>query len=61
MAGSTLALTEFGNPEANPGGGFGGSAIIEGPAGSQLIAVVRISSSTTGGVVAEDYNGIQIP
>lgn len=61
MAGSTLELTEFGNPEANPGGGFGGSAIIEGPTGSQLIAVVRISSNTTGGVVAEDYNGIQIP
>jgi hypothetical protein len=59
-AGSTIELTEFGNPEANPGGGFGGSAIIEGPAGSQLIAVVRISSSTAGGVVAEDYNGIAI-
>lgn len=53
-------LTEFGNPEANPGGGFGGAAIIEGPAGSQLIAVVRISSNTASGVVAEDYNGIAI-
>jgi len=55
-----IELTEFGNPEANPGGGFGGSAIVEGPAGSQLIAVVRIASNTTGGVVAEDYNGIQV-
>jgi hypothetical protein len=53
-------LTEFGNPEANPGGGFGGAAIVEGPTGSQLIAVVRISSNTTAGVVAEDYNGIAI-
>jgi hypothetical protein len=59
-AGNTLELTEFGNPEANPGGGFGGSVIVEGPAGSQLIAVVRIASSTPGGVVAEDYNGIAI-
>jgi hypothetical protein len=59
-AGSTIELTEFGNPEANPGGGFGGSVIIEGPAGSRLIAVVRISSNTTGGIVAEDYNGITV-
>jgi len=59
-AGNTVQLTEFGNPEANPGGGFGGSAIIEGPAGSQLIAVVRISSNTPTGVVAEDYNGIAV-
>ncbi|MFM7173540.1 MAG: hypothetical protein ACKO4U_10965 [Caldilinea sp.] len=60
LAGSTVQLTEFGNPEANPGGGFGGSVIVEGPAGSQLIAVVRISSNTSTGVVAEDYNGIAI-
>jgi hypothetical protein len=59
-AGGSIELTEFGNPEANPGGGFGGSVIIEGPAGSKLIAVVRISSNTTTGVVAEDYNGIAI-
>lgn len=59
-AGSSIQLTEFGNPEANPGGGFGGSVIVQGPAGSQLIAVVRISSNTSGGVVAEDYNGIAI-
>lgn len=60
LAGSSTQLTEFGNPEANPGGGFGGSVIVEGPAGSQLIAVVRISSNTSTGVVAEDYNGIAI-
>jgi len=60
LAGSTTQLTEFGNPEANPGGGFGGSVIVEGPTGSQLIAVVRISSNTSTGVVAEDYNGIAI-
>jgi hypothetical protein len=60
LAGSTVQLTEFGNPEANPGGGFGGSVIVEGPTGSQLIAVVRISSNTATGVVAEDYNGIAI-
>jgi hypothetical protein len=60
LAGTTVQLTEFGNPEANPGGGFGGSVIVEGPTGSQLIAVVRISSNTATGVVAEDYNGIAI-
>lgn len=56
----TQELSEFGNPEANPGGGFGGSVIIEGPAGSQLIAVTRISSNTAGGIVAEDYNGTAV-
>lgn len=58
--GDAAKLAEFGNPEANPGGGFGGSVIVEGPAGSQLIAVVRIATTTPGGVVAEDYNGIAI-
>jgi len=41
-------------------GGFGGGVIIEGPTGSQLVAVVRIQSKTTTGGVAEDYNGIPI-
>jgi hypothetical protein len=59
-AGGTVQLTEFGNPEANPGGGFGGSVIIEGPAGSKLIAVARISSKTAVGEVSEDYNGTAI-
>lgn len=60
--GDTAKLLEFGNPEANPGGGFGGGAVIEGPAGSQLIAVVRIQTfdPSTGASVAEDYNGIPI-
>ncbi|MCC9077584.1 hypothetical protein FKZ61_015895 [Litorilinea aerophila] len=60
-SGDTAKLLEFGNPEANPGGGFGGGAIIKGPAGSQLIAVVRIQTAVPGsGSVAEDYNGIPI-
>lgn len=44
-------------------GSFGGGAIIEGPAGSQLVAVVRIQSSDPGGAtgVGEDYTGIPIP
>jgi len=60
--GDPAKLLEFGNPEANPGGGFGGGAVIEGPAGSQLIAVVRIQTfdPNTGASVAEDYNGIPI-
>lgn len=43
-------------------GSFGGGAIIEGPAGSQLVAVVRIQSADPGGAtgVGEDYNGIPI-
>ncbi len=57
---SNAGLTEFGVPASNPGGGFGGAAIIEGPTGSQLIAVVRISSQTASGVVAEDYNGTAV-
>ncbi len=39
-------------------GQFGGSAIVEGPAGSQLVAVARVQSKTTSSSVAEDYNGI---
>lgn len=45
-------------------GGFGGGAIIEGPAGSQLTAVIRIVSQTPGAAtsnVGEDYNGIPVP
>lgn len=56
----SAGLVEFGVPASNPGGGFGGSAIIEGPSGSQLIAIARISSQTAAGVVAEDYNGIRV-
>ena len=41
-------------------GAFGGGAIIEGPAGSQLQAITRIGSSDPGGATgyAEDYNCI---
>ena len=53
-------LNEFGTPDANPGGGFGGAVIVEGPAGSQLVAVVRIVSADGAGIVGEDYNGIPI-
>ncbi|MDQ7030671.1 MAG: hypothetical protein Q9O62_13265 [Ardenticatenia bacterium] len=58
---SQTELDEFGTPDANPGGGYGGSVIIEGPSGSQLVAVVRISSKVGSSVVAEDYNGIPLP
>ncbi|MEM4204857.1 MAG: hypothetical protein QXS54_12385 [Candidatus Methanomethylicaceae archaeon] len=58
---SAIELEEFGTPDANPGGGFGGAALVEGPSGSQLVAVVRISSAVGGGnIVAEDYNGIPL-
>lgn len=59
-AGNSTALLEFGSPDANPGGGFGGAAIISAPAGSQLIAIGRVSSSISGELVAEDYNAIGI-
>ncbi|RMH40630.1 MAG: hypothetical protein D6694_09900 [Gammaproteobacteria bacterium] len=55
-----IELDEFGNPESNPGGGFGGAVIVQGPSGSQLIATVRISTGFNGGTVAEDYNGIAV-
>ena len=58
--GNAAKLAEFGNPEANVGGGFGGAVIIEGPAGSSLIAIGRVQSRTNGVDVAEDYNGIAI-
>jgi len=59
-AGSGPALEEFGSPDANPGGGFGGAAVITAPAGSQLIAIGRVSSSISGNLVAEDYNAIPV-
>ena len=52
---SGAGTEEFGYYEA-PTPGFGGSAIIEGPAGSQLVAVARVTSAGVG----EDYNGIPI-
>jgi hypothetical protein len=64
-AGKTAAdLLNFGNPESNPGGGFGGAAMVVGPAGSQLIAVARVETRDTFAnpnvTVAEDYNGLAI-
>jgi hypothetical protein len=41
-----------------PNGTFGGSVIVQGPAGSQLLAVATIQSFFNNTVVAEDYNGI---
>jgi hypothetical protein len=53
------AGNEFGS---YPDGSFGGGAIIEGPSGSQLVAVVRVTTfvPATGETVGEDYNGITV-
>ena len=59
-SGNSASLLEFGTPEGNPGSGFGGSVVIEGPAGSQLIAIARITSKIGAGEVAEDYNALVI-
>jgi hypothetical protein len=53
-------LLYFGNPEANPGGGFGGAAIITGPAGSELIGIVRVQTADSEGSKSEDANAIPI-
>jgi len=53
-------LDHFGYGE-NAQGAIGGGAVIEGPSGSQLVAVVRIASTDVGRggfLVGEDYNGI---
>jgi hypothetical protein len=55
VVGNDADLSEFGYI-----GGFGGSVIVEGPSGSELVAVVRIQSVFGAGVVGEDYNGIGI-
>ncbi len=41
-------------------GTYGGSAVVSGPAGSQLVVIARVTSyvPATGLTVAEDYNGI---
>lgn len=41
-------------------GGFGGSILVEGSAGSELVATVRIMGVTSTGTSSEDYNGIPI-
>jgi len=53
-------LAEFGTPTSNPGGGFGGAVLITAPAGSQLIAIGRVSSAVGSSLVAEDYNAIPV-
>jgi hypothetical protein len=56
-------LTEFGYAADAVTGkpkSYGGGALIEGPAGSQLAAVVRISTSVATGDVAEDYNALPV-
>lgn len=57
VVGNDADLEEFGY-----NGGFGGGVTVEGPAGSQLIALVRIQSNTGGTtVVGEDATGLPIP
>ncbi|MEZ4619499.1 MAG: hypothetical protein R2867_28900 [Caldilineaceae bacterium] len=53
------ALTEFGQPTSNPGGGFGGAVVIS-ASGGQLIAIARVQSRVGSTSVAEDFNGIPI-
>jgi hypothetical protein len=61
---SNAGLTEFGY---YTDGTFGGSVIITGPAGSQLIAIARVNTCTAASATActtiagEDYNGMPIP
>jgi hypothetical protein len=54
-----IALLEFGTPDGNPGGGFGGAVVVEAP-GSQLIAIGTVASKVGAIQVAESYNGIPI-
>jgi hypothetical protein len=52
-----IGVTEFGFYN----GAYGGAAIVEGPAGSELAVVVRIATYIGGGQsVGEDYSGIEI-
>lgn len=64
-AGSQTALLEFGSPDSNANGGWGGSVTIEGPANAHLIAIARVyrrdTSLTPNMDVAEDYNAFQVP
>lgn len=60
----TNSLQEFGSPDANPGGGYGGAVIVEGPPGSQLIGVARVvtylEENGVGYEIGEDYNSIPV-
>ncbi|MGB9880729.1 MAG: hypothetical protein ACPLRM_08205 [Anaerolineae bacterium] len=56
---TNAGLSEFG---VYPDGSFGGGAIVEGPFGSQLAVVARVSTQISPGVFAsEDYSGIPVP
>lgn len=56
---SLAGLTEFG---MYGDGTFGGSVIVEGPGGSQLVAIARVQSVVPGvETVGEDYNGLPVP
>lgn len=55
---TNAGVTEFG---VYPDGSFGGGAIVTGPTGSQLVAVVRIQTMVGSQVMGEDYNGIAVP
>lgn len=59
-AGSGVALEEFGSPDANPGGGFGGAVLVEGD--GELSAVARVTTwdDATGASVGEDYNATPV-
>jgi hypothetical protein len=59
---SQIELYEFGNPESGQAG-YGGSAIIQGPAGAQLVATARIATwdFNASAEVAEDYNAFRLP
>lgn len=43
-----------------PDNSTGGSAVVEGPAGSTLVVVGRVSSWPATGLVAEDFSGVEI-
>jgi hypothetical protein len=53
---TNAGLTEFGVS----GGVFGGGVIIDGPDGSELVAIARVQSKVVanGQTAAEDYNGL---
>ncbi|MEM4203244.1 MAG: hypothetical protein QXS54_04160 [Candidatus Methanomethylicaceae archaeon] len=56
---TNAGLSEFG---VYPDGTFGGGAIVEGPPGSQLAVVARVSTQIAPGLFAsEDYSGIPVP
>jgi len=56
-----LKIGSNGNEFGYSGTQFGGSVILRGPAGSQLVAVARVESYLAPGqTVGEDYNGIPI-